>query len=127
MAGPSDFELFLNKELPKRISSEEDPTKTVAGKVPMSTGLWLSGSCMAAMAGCTNPNLPRLIEVCATELHVNYKVTDVPDQAMNGCWSPALRLSSDNGMFFGFWAGEILRGLGMYILYKERGANSSIF
>lgn len=91
------------------------------------TGLWLAGSCMVAMAGCTNPNLPTLIETCVTELHNNYKVTDVPAQAMNGAWSPALRLDSDNGMFFGFWAGEIMRGLSMYILYKERGPNSSIF
>ena len=46
---------------------------------------------------------------------------------MNGCWSPAVRLGTDNGMFFGFWAGEILRGLGMYVLLKQLGPGASIF
>lgn len=39
---------------------------------------------------------------------------------MNGCWSPSPRISTgsgpeNEGMFFGFWAGEILRGLGLYL------------
>jgi hypothetical protein len=46
---------------------------------------------------------------------------------MNGSWSPAVRLGTDNGMFFGFWAGEIMRGLSMYILLKELGPGASIF
>lgn len=91
------------------------------------TGLWLSGSCMAAMAGCTNVNLEPIIEAAVKELHDHYIVTPIPGQIMNGAWSPAVRLGTDNGMFFGFWAGEILRGLGMYILYKQLGPNASIF
>ena len=91
------------------------------------TGLWLSGACMAAMAGCEHPQLNTLIEACVTELQTNYVVTPVPGQPMNGCWSPAVRLGTDNGMFFGFWAGEILRGLGMYVLLKQLGPGASIF
>ena len=38
---------------------------------------------------------------------------------MDGGWSPAPRLGTDNGMFFGFWSGEILRGLSLYVMYKN--------
>ena len=39
---------------------------------------------------------------------------------MIGCWSPSPKISTgsgpeNEGMFFGFWAGEILRGLGLYL------------
>ncbi|MNP73970.1 hypothetical protein D3C76_1707650 [compost metagenome] len=46
---------------------------------------------------------------------------------MNGCWSPAVRLGTDNGMFFGFWAGEILRGLSLYIQYRQLGPGANIY
>ncbi|GAB7531609.1 hypothetical protein PS3A_40230 [Pseudomonas sp. 3A(2025)] len=91
------------------------------------TGLWLAGACMAAMAGCTHPQLDALIEACVTELQDNYIVTPEPNQPMNGSWSPGVRLGTDNGMFFGFWAGEILRGLSMYILLKQLGPGASVF
>jgi len=71
--------------------------------------------------------LDGLIEACVTELQTHYVVTPVPGQPMNGCWSPAVRLGTDNGMFFGFWAGEILRGLGLYILYRNLGPGTNIY
>lgn len=82
-------------------------------------GLWLSGACMAAMAGLDDPEVGFLIDVCLAELRNNFDVTSIPDNNMNGSWSPALRLDSDNGMFFGFHSGEILRGLGTYMIYKS--------
>lgn len=90
-------------------------------------GLWLSGACLAAMAGCALPGLDEFIETTYREIQDNYKVTDIPGHAMNGSWSPALRLNNDNGMFFGFWAGEILRGLGLYITYKTHGVGANIY
>ena len=36
------FEDFVNVELPKRISTEEDPLAVVAGKIPVTTGVGLS-------------------------------------------------------------------------------------
>lgn len=91
------------------------------------SGLWLAGACMAHMAGCRLSGLEALIEACVTELQQNFVVTDVPGHPMNGSWSPAVRVDSDNGMFFGFWAGEILRGLGLYILYKTGRPGEDIF
>ena len=81
-------------------------------------GLWLGGACLSAMSGQKPDGIERLIEGAFDELIINYAVT-TPGQIMNGAWSPALRLGTDNGMFFGFWAGEILKGLGLYIMYKE--------
>lgn len=91
------------------------------------SGLWLSGACMAHMAGCRVPGLEGLIEACVTELQDNFVVTDIPGHPMNGAWSPGVRVDSDNGMFFGFWAGEIMRGLGLYVLYKTGRPGEDIF
>ena len=54
------------------------------------------------------------------ELIDNYINTKIPGHVMNGCWSPSPKISTgsgpeNEGMFFGFWAGEILRGLGLYL------------
>lgn len=101
---------------------------TLAPSVPLTDdftghmcGLWLTGACMAAMAGSTVPELDLLIEACVEELCKNYIVTGVPGQPMDGSWSPAVRLGTDNGMYFGFWGGEIMRALSMYIIYKKHG------
>ena len=83
------------------------------------TGLWLAGSCMAALAGCALPAVHRVIEACVTELQDHYIVTPHPNHPMNGCWSPWESPSSNEGMFYGFWAGEILRGLSLYVTYRR--------
>ncbi|MGL4616511.1 MAG: phage tail protein [Shewanella sp.] len=99
--------------------SEPDPTDFTGHM----SGLWLAGMCQAYMAGCRVDGMEQLIEDCVSELRYHYVVTEVPDHVMNGAWSSGLRMNTgngpeNNGMFFGFWAGEIMRGLGMYILYK---------
>lgn len=81
-------------------------------------GLWLGGAAISAMAGYKPTGIERLIEGAFDELIANYQV-NTPEQIMNGSWSPAPRLGTNNGMFFGFWAGEILKGLGLYIMYKK--------
>lgn len=87
-------------------------------------GLWLAGACLSALAGSKTFGLESLIEMLAKELNEHYEITPIPNHVMNGSWSPALRLDTgsgkeNNGMFFGFWSGEILRGLGLYLLYKR--------
>lgn len=82
------------------------------------SGLWLGGACLAFMSGRRVAGTEKYIEQNCQEIIDNYKVTTA-GQIMNGCWSPGLRLGTDNGMFFGFWAGEILKGLGLYLMYKE--------
>lgn len=95
-------------------------------------GLWLAGSCMAALSGSTNPKLPNLIELLAKELNTNYYVSPIPDHVMNGTWTVAPRLNTgngkeNNGMYFGFYAGEIMRGLGLYMLYKRLGVGGDMY
>ncbi|MBS1079236.1 hypothetical protein [Gluconobacter kondonii] len=88
------------------------------------TGLWLAGACSAWLAGSRLSGLETFIEQCVDELRAHYINTGIPGQIMNGSWSPAIRLETGNGpeangMFFGFWAGEILRGLGLYMAYRR--------
>lgn len=84
------------------------------------TGLWLAGACESYLAGSRVDGLLGFINGCAKELKDNYVNTKIPKHVMNGCWSPAPKISTgsgpeNEGMFFGFWAGEILRGLGLYL------------
>ena len=86
--------------------------------------LWLAGMCISFLAGSKIDKLEHTIELLVTELVRNYQVTGIPGHVMDGSWSPGLRLNTgngpeNNGMFFGFWSGEILRGLGLYMLYKQ--------
>ncbi|QYW05821.1 tail formation protein [Vibrio phage vB_VpaP_G1] len=88
--------------------------------------LFLAGACMAA--ACNEGQVNKLdwfISEAFREINDNFNVVDgKPQHVMNGSWSPALRLSTgdgpeSNGMFFGFWSGEILRALGIYMLYHQ--------
>ena len=79
-------------------------------------GLWLAGAVMANMAGSEVIGTEHFIEQCVTELQKNYLTSG---DVMDGAWSPAPRPGTDNGMFFGFWSGEILRGLSLYVMYKS--------
>lgn len=112
------------------------PTEFPAASVPTyvandftghMTGLWLAGCCFAALAGSTIKDLDWLIEKAVAELAENYVVTGVPGHKMDGSWSPAVRLGTDNGMYYGFWAGEIFRGLGLYILYKKLPVGGNVY
>ena len=85
-------------------------------------GLWLAGACCAGLAGCTIEGLDELADGLVLELQNNYVVVS-PGSVMNGSWSPGVREGTDNGMFFGFWAGEIMRGLGLYSLYRLNTPN----
>ena len=38
---PTSFQKFVNKELPKRINTEQDPTALEEGRIPVSTGIGL--------------------------------------------------------------------------------------
>ena len=80
---------------------------------------FLSGACKLALAGNPNPNLPYLIEALHTEILNNYHVLE-PGHYMNGSYSSW----TGGGQFFGFWAGDILKGLGLYIQYKNSCLNT---
>jgi len=79
------------------------------------TGLWLAGASLAKMAGSQVKHLDWLMDFCLDELARNYVVTEDPGNPMDGSWSPW----AGGGMFFGFWAPEILRGLSLYVLARN--------
>lgn len=94
--------------------------------------LWLGGACYMHLCGSRVEGLDDLIEACVAELENNYVITGVPGHVMDGSWSPAVRLNTgsgpeSNGMFFGFWAGEILRGLSIYLLYKTKKPGADLY
>ncbi|WXH65939.1 tail protein [Salmonella phage SeKF_80] len=95
-------------------------------------GLWLAGACISYLAGSKVEHSDRLIEMLVNELAKEYVVTGVPNHVMDGSWSPAPRVNTgsgpeNNGMFFGFWSGEILRGLGLYLMYKEMNPGDNMY
>lgn len=86
--------------------------------------LWLAGSCISYLAGSKVHGIESLIEMLVNELSHNYIITGIPGHVMDGSWSPGTRTSTgsgpeNNGMFFGFWSGEILRALSLYSIYKQ--------
>lgn len=96
-------------------------------------GLWLAGAAMTALCGSSvAQQAEQLMELLVNELEQHYDITGVPGHVMDGGWSPALRLSTgsgpeNNGMYFGFYSGEIMRGLGLYLMYKQKGPKSDIY
>lgn len=95
-------------------------------------GLWLAGTSMAALCGSKVVGTEELMDLLVTELENHYDITGVPGHVMDGGWSPALRLSTGSGpesnaMYFGFYSGEIMRGLGLYLIYKNKGVGANIY
>ena len=95
-------------------------------------GLWLAGACYAYLAGCKlYDEIDIIVETAVNELFNNL-VLETPDEIMNGSWSPAIRSwsgkgAASNGMFFGFWSGEILRGLALYLMYKSLPVGADMY
>lgn len=90
-------------------------------------GLWLAGTCYALLCGIRTDGLEELAEYAVNELSEGFTMLDIVNKPINGCWSPAARASNDNGMYFGFYTGEIYRGLGMYVMYKKHGVGYNIY
>lgn len=80
------------------------------------TALFLAGCCALGLAGYreTIPHIDPVIEKCMKQLTTNYHVIG-PKNPMNGSWSYA----PEQGVFFGFHAGELLRALSLYIMYRR--------
>lgn len=78
-------------------------------------GLWLSGACYCQMAGTQySDEAETLMEICVKQLSDEIVYIE-PGHPMNGSWSPY----AGGGMAFGFWTGEILRGLGLYMMTRR--------
>ncbi|WPH64817.1 hypothetical protein [Vibrio phage vB_VpaP_SJSY21] len=95
-----------------------------AGDLPYPASKWdfvghmvanyLTGACKLAMSGLSNPHLEELCDKLYADIHRNYFVGD-PGFHMNGCWSEW----PQGGQFFGFWAGDIYKALGSYIMFNR--------
>ncbi|CAL9977682.1 tail protein [Vibrio phage D528] len=99
---------------PTHFSPTNGPTYTEGEFGGHMTANFLSGACKMAMSGSTNSNLEYVIETLYKEIVDNYHVVG-PDAKMNGSYSDWV----GGNMFFGFWAGDILKSLGMYIKYQR--------
>lgn len=73
---------------------------------------------MMAIAGYPDHEL---IQLLFDEIQLNYAVIS-PNHVMNGTWPASIRTGNEttaenNSMFFSFYSGELLRGLGLYVQY----------
>ncbi len=105
-----------------------DPTQATydlrvanAERVVHITAANLAALCSMYLAGCRHALLQPTIEACMTELEKTYLVT-YPVGAP--WWNPADMTGSYSSWagghyYYGFHAGELFRGLAMYILYKK--------
>ena len=89
--------------------------------------LFMAGCSIMGLAGYDSqiPNIGIVADRCFDLTQQNYIVLS-PNHPMNGCWSVAPRPDSDNGMFFGFHAGELLRGFGLYALYRKLNPQNAL-
>ncbi|EGQ5322408.1 hypothetical protein CRX30_23580, partial [Enterobacter asburiae] len=83
--------------------------------------LWLAGASMMAIAGYPDHEL---LDLLFAEIQQNYNVVSA-NHVMNGGWSSAIRSGTpttpqNNSMFFGFYTGELLRGLALYMKYYNQ-------
>lgn len=123
-----DFSSRFGGHTPNEFPSAPDKAEWVENDFTAHMcGLWLAGTCYALLAGSKVDGLDDLIEDCVRELSEGFTITDIPGKNINGSWSPAARVENDNGMYFGFYTGESLRGLGLYIIYKKYGAGYDMY
>lgn len=80
------------------------------------SGLYLAGISKAYMLGLRIPGHIGLARAVYQEIVDNYVQRPGYEDIMNGAWSPFADPANNgkDGMFFGFWAGEIMRGISIY-------------
>lgn len=84
-------------------------------------GLWLAGTSLAKILELPFEGLDELSHMLFEELKVNQVWRPGVPDVMNGGWSPWADPNNNgkNGMAFGFWSGEILRGLSLYAISQQ--------
>lgn len=80
------------------------------------SGLYLAGVSKAMKLGLIIDGQIELMRAIYQEIVDNYVQRPGYPDIMNGSWSPAPDSGNNgkDGMFFGFWAGEIMRGISLY-------------
>lgn len=92
-----------------------DPALSSPDHVGHMTAHWLAGSVLLAMSGFQHPDLDYIIQTCSKEFENTYVVTKGKSEHMSGCFSPWV----GGNMFYGFWTGEIMRGLACLMMYQD--------
>ncbi|KVN83446.1 hypothetical protein [Burkholderia ubonensis] len=93
------------------------PTENNPDNVGHMTGLFLAGCVEMLNAGDTSGYARQVAKGLLTQLNLTYVVTQGADQDMSGSFSSW----AGGHYFYGFWAGEILRGLGLYLEWVAAG------
>ncbi|WP_175658230.1 hypothetical protein [Burkholderia vietnamiensis] len=93
------------------------PTENDPDNVGHMTGLFLAGCIEMLNAGDTSGYARQVAKGLLTQLNLTYVVTQGPDQDMSGSFSSW----AGGHYFYGFWAGEIMRGLGLYLQWVNAG------
>lgn len=104
------------------------PVPNVGRATAHMTGLWLAGACYVQMAkSAKSVEARRVAEACILELRNNYIITPTPAHPMNGSWSPYEAPSTNAGLFYGFWSGEVMRGLSLYMILNTIPEGTDIY
>lgn len=110
-----DF-VSTNKVVPTEFPMDKAPVPIENDFTGHMSGLYLAGISRAYLSGIRVPGHITLAKLVYDEIQANYIQNPENPDTMNGGWSPWGDPGNNgaNGMFFGFWAGELLRGLGWY-------------
>jgi hypothetical protein len=96
---------------------DADPEQSNPDHVGHMTGLWLAGCVEMLNAGDKSGIPQKVIKYLLQELENTYVIRSDAESDMNGSFSPW----AGGRMFYGFWAGEIFRGLGLYLEWLNKG------
>lgn len=109
----------------EQVAGEQPPNPINAGMV----GLWLAGCSYSLLAGSDVAQAPWLCEQLFAELstHVDVIPASKPGHVMSGGWSPWAAPNGTNGMAYGFYSGEALRGLALFKIWLRHGAGHNLF
>lgn len=108
--------VFPSTGVPYNDGWDPDPEKSNPDDTGHMTAHWLGGAVLVAMNGCSRQaDCETIIEGCMIEFERTYVRAYDEDAHMSGSFSPWV----GGNMFYGFWAGEIIRAFGLYIGYRN--------
>jgi hypothetical protein len=94
-----------------------DPTQNNPDNVGHMTGLFLAG-CIEMLNAGDKTGVPKQVaRALIRQLESTYVVVQGQSQHMSGSFSAW----TGGNYFYGFWAGEIFRGLGLYLEWLNAG------
>lgn len=108
--------VFPSTGLPYNDGYDPDPAKSNPDHTGHMTAHWMAGAILLIMNGSQlTTDLQTIIEGCQVEFENTYVRAYDEDAHMSGGFSPWV----GGHMFYGFWAGEIIRALSLYVIYRD--------